>query len=158
MREGRAELGFVEGIDSLDGLESQMLTTDVLECVVRPGHRFARRGAIRPAELLDEPWIARESGSGTRAVAERALARKGIVLVPALEAASTEGLKRAVLDGGFALLSRLAVEEEVANGTLAAVPVWTSTCAASCAPCGSPRVPAPASLLWDWLATHAPHR
>ena len=45
------------------------------------------------------------------------------MLVPALEAASTEGLKRAVLGGGFALLSRLAVEEEVANGSLAAVPV-----------------------------------
>ncbi len=77
VREGRAELGFIEGIDALDGLESQMLSTDVLECVVRPGHRFARRRAIRPAELIDEPWIARESGSGTRAVAERALRASG---------------------------------------------------------------------------------
>ena len=123
VRAERAGLGFVEGIDSLEGLESQMLMTDELECVVRPGHRFARRAAIRPAELLDEPWIAREPASGTRAVAERALRERGIVLVRALEAASTEGLKRAVLGGGFALLSRLAVEEEVANGSLAAVPV-----------------------------------
>ncbi len=45
------------------------------------------------------------------------------MLVPALEAASTEGLKRAVLGSGFALLSRLAVEEEVSNGALVAVPV-----------------------------------
>ena len=158
VREGRAELGFIEGIDALDGLESQMLSTDVLECVVRPGHRFARRRAIRPAELIDEPWIARESGSGTRAVAERALARQGIVLVPALEAASTEGLKRAVLGGGFALLSRLAVEEEVANGTLAAVPVSDLDLRRELRAVRIAARPGAASLLWDWLATHAPHR
>ena len=158
VREGRAELGFVEGIDSLDGLESQMLLTDELECVVRPGHRFARRRLIRPAELLDEPWIAREAASGTRAVAERALRERGIVLVPALEAASTEGLKRAVLGGGFALLSRLAVEEEVANGSLAAVPVQDLDLRRELRAVRVPGRAGAAAQLWEWLATHAPHR
>jgi DNA-binding transcriptional LysR family regulator len=158
VRAGRAELGFVEGIDSLDGLEWQMLMTDVLECVVRPGHRFARRDSIRPAELLDEPWIAREPESGTRAVAERALRERGITLVPALEAASTEGLKRAVLGGGFALLSRLAVEQEVANGSLAAVPVQELDLRRELRAVRVSARPGPSALLWDWLATHAPHR
>ena len=158
VRAGRAELGFVEGIDPLEGLESQMLMTDVLECVVRPGHRFARREAIRPAELLDEPWIARERGSGTRAVAERALERRGIVLVPALEAASTEGLKRAVLEGGFALLSRLAVAAEVASGALAAVPVQELDLGRELRAVRLSSRPGAASSLWEWLATHAPHR
>jgi DNA-binding transcriptional LysR family regulator len=158
VRAGRAELGFVEGIDPLDGLESQMLMTDALACVVRPGHRFARRPAIRPAELLDEPWIAREAGSGTRAVAERALRERGIVLVPALEAASTEGLKRAVLGGGFALLSRLAVEEEVANGSLAAVPVLDLDLRRELRAVRASAGQGSAALLWEWLATHAPHR
>jgi DNA-binding transcriptional LysR family regulator len=158
VRAGRAELGFVEGIDELDGLESQLLLSDVLECVVRPGHRFARRTAIRPAELLDEPWIAREPESGTRAVAERALRQRGIVLVPALEAASTEGLKRAVLGGGFALLSRLAVEEEVANGSLAAVPVPELDLRRELRAVRLSARRGPAALLWDWLSTHAPHR
>jgi DNA-binding transcriptional LysR family regulator len=158
VREGRAELGFVEGIDPLDGLESQMLLTDELECVVRPGHRFARRRVIRPAELLDEPWIAREAASGTRAVAERALRERGIVLVPALEAASTEGLKRAVLGGGFALLSRLAVEEEIANGSLAAVPVQDLDLRRELRAVRVPGRAGSAALLWEWLATHAPHR
>jgi DNA-binding transcriptional LysR family regulator len=158
VREGRAELGFVEGIDSLDGLESQMLLTDELECVVRPGHRFARRRLIRPAELLDEPWIAREAASGTRAVAERALRERGIVLVPALEAASTEGLKRAVLGGGFALLSRLAVEEELANGSLAAVPVPDLDLRRELRAVRVPGQAGAATQLWEWLAAHAPHR
>jgi DNA-binding transcriptional LysR family regulator len=158
VRGGRAQLGFVEGIDALEGFETQMLMTDVLVCVVRPSHRFARRTSIRPPELLDEPWIAREAGSGTRAVAERALHERGIVLVPALEAASTEGLKRAVLDGGFALLSHLAVEQEVASGTLAAVPVPELDLRRELRAVRIARHPGPAEFLWDWLSAHAPHR
>ena len=80
------------------------------------------------------------------------------MLVPALEAASTEGLKRAVLDGGFALLSRLAVEEEVANGSLAAVPVSDLDLRRELRAVRLAARPGVASLLWDWLATHAPHR
>jgi DNA-binding transcriptional LysR family regulator len=158
VRDERAALGFVEGIDPLDGLESQMLMTDELVCVVRPGHRFARRDAIRPPELLDEAWIAREPASGTRAVAERALRERGIALVPAFEAASTEGLKRAVLDGGFALLSRLAVDEEVANGSLVAVPVRDLDLRRELRVVRLEARPGPASAFWDWLREHAPHR
>ena len=158
VRDGRVALGFVEGIDALDGLEAQMLMTDELVCVVRPGHRFARRDAIRPPELLDEAWIAREPASGTRAVAERALRARGIALVPAFEAASTEGLKRAVLDGGFALLSRLAVEEEVANGSLVAVPVRDLDLRRELRAVRLEARPGPAAAFWDWLRAHAPHR
>jgi DNA-binding transcriptional LysR family regulator len=158
VRDERAALGFVEGIDPLDGLESQMLMTDELVCVVRPGHRFARRDAIRPPELLDEAWIAREPASGTRAVAERALRARGIALVPAFEAASTEGLKRAVLDGGFALLSRLAVDEEVANGSLVGVPVRDLDLRRELRVVRLEARPGPASAFWDWLREHAPHR
>ncbi len=158
VRDERAALGFVEGIDPLDGLESQMLMTDELVCVVRPGHRFARRDAIRPPELLDEAWIAREPASGTRAVAERALRERRIALVPAFEAASTEGLKRAVLDGGFALLSRLAVDEEVANGSLVAVPVRDLDLRRELRVVRLEARPGPASAFWDWLRAHVPHR
>jgi DNA-binding transcriptional LysR family regulator len=155
VREGRVELGFVEGDDELAGLESQLLQVDELVCVVRPGHRFARRAAIRPAELLDEPWIARESRSGTRAIAEHALAARGIVLSPAFEAASIEALKRAVLDGGFALLSRLAVEDEVAGGTLAVVPVRDLDLHRELRAVRSAARPGSASAFWDWLRLHA---
>ena len=155
VREGRVELGFVEGDDELAGLESQLLQVDELVCVVRPGHRFARRAAIRPAELLDEPWIARESRSGTRTIAEHALAARGIVLSPALEAASIEALKRAVLDGGFALLSRLAIEDEVAGGTLAAVPVRDLDLHRELRAVRTARRDGSASAFWDWLQQHA---
>jgi DNA-binding transcriptional LysR family regulator len=81
-------------------------------------HRWARRGAVRAATPPGEPYLTREQGSGTRAVAAAALAAAGVPpLAPTLEAASTQSLKRAVPDGGFTLISRLAVEAEVRAGT-----------------------------------------
>jgi hypothetical protein len=62
-----------------------------------------------------QPFLAREAGSGTRAIAPAALGGKGIELAPAVELSSAESLMRAVLAGGFALLSERVVEREVAR-------------------------------------------
>jgi DNA-binding transcriptional LysR family regulator len=123
VRAGEAEVGFVEGNDDLSGLERLRVGVDELVVVVRAGHRWARRSSVRPAELTSEPFYAREPGSGTRAIAEQRLAEKGTALTPSLQAASTESLKRAVLDGGFALLSRHAIASELTSGSLVALPV-----------------------------------
>ena len=87
-------------------------------------------------DLQTEPFFTRERASGTRAVAEAALARHGVRLEPTAELASTQSLKRAVLSGGFTLLSRLAVQAEQQAGTLAALPVrgvvsWAASCVQS---------------------------
>ncbi len=74
-------------------------------------------------DLASEPYLARESGSGTRVVAAAALAGVGIELTPALEVASSQSLKRALAAGGFALMSRLAVNAEVQAGSLQALPI-----------------------------------
>jgi DNA-binding transcriptional LysR family regulator len=123
VRERRVAIGFVEGLDPLDGLETLTLVRDEIVAVVAPGHRWARRRAVPAEELPTEAFHARERGSGTRAVPAARLAARGVALEPQLEVASTQSLKRAVLGGGFALLSRLAVVDEVRAGTLAAVPV-----------------------------------
>jgi DNA-binding transcriptional LysR family regulator len=123
VREGTADIGFVEGIDSLTGLEALTLHRDELVAVIAPQHRWARRRSLRARELLGEPYLAREAGSGTRAVAAAALAGHGIELAPALEAASSQSLKRALESGGFALMSRLAVTAEVRAGMLTVLPI-----------------------------------
>jgi DNA-binding transcriptional LysR family regulator len=110
VRAGRVELGFVEGLDPLDGLEAFTVYRDEIVVVVAPGHRWARRRSIAAAELPGEPCFTREAGSGTRAVATAALERVGVELEPALEAASTGSILRALAGGGFALLSVLAAE------------------------------------------------
>lgn len=123
VRDHRADIGFVEGDDDVAGFEQLEVGVDELAVVVAAGHRWARRSSVRPQELASEPFYAREAGSGTRAVAEHRLADAGTRLAPSLEMASTESLKRAVLDGGFAVLSRLAIGSELSAGTLVALPV-----------------------------------
>ncbi|HET6506051.1 MAG TPA: LysR family transcriptional regulator [Baekduia sp.] len=123
VRERRAAIGFVEGRDPLDGLDVLTVQRDEIVAVVAHGHRWESRRSVAARELHDEPWLAREEGSGTRAVAAAALAAAGVTLSPMLEVASTESVKRALRTGGFALLSRLAIAADVRAGTLHALPV-----------------------------------
>lgn len=117
IRSRTAEIGFVEGLDRLDGLDAITVHRDELVAVVARATPWARRRSLRPQELTSEPYLAREAGSGTRAVAAAALAGAGLELYPALEVASSQSLKRALAGGGFALMSRLALTAEVQAGT-----------------------------------------
>lgn len=124
LRDGQVDIGFVESLEAVEGFETLEVAGDEIVAVVAASHPWARRRSVPAGALAAEPYLTRERGSGTRAVAATALARSGALeLEPALEAASTQSLKRAVLDGGFTLISRLAVEAEVAAGTLVALRV-----------------------------------
>jgi len=123
LRDGDVEIGFVEGPDALDDLDVLALLRDEIVAVVAPRHPWARRHAIGLTDLPREQFLTREAGSGTRAVAEAALAERGVTLEPTLELASTQSLKRTVLSGGFTLLSRVAVQAEHDAGALTILPV-----------------------------------
>jgi DNA-binding transcriptional LysR family regulator len=117
------DIGFIESLDPTEGLETVTVLSDEIVAVVAAGHPWARRRSIPLRLLPTEPYLSRETGSGTRAVATDRLAALGITLSPTIETASTQSLKRAVLDGGFTLISRLTIEAETLAGTLQAIPV-----------------------------------
>jgi DNA-binding transcriptional LysR family regulator len=123
VRENRADVGFVEGLDQLDGLEAKEVARDRIVLVVAAGHRWEKRRSVNPRELAGGRWISRESGSGTRAVAAEALATVGVELSPDLSLASLEGVKRSLAAGGFALISELALEPDLAAGRLITLPL-----------------------------------
>lgn len=123
VRERHVQVGFVEGVDDLHGFDSVVVAHDSIVVVVAADHRWRRQRSIDPARLGDEPYITREAGSGTRAVAQDALVRLGVDPTPRLETASLQSIKRALLDGGYSLLSPLAVESECRAGTLRTVPL-----------------------------------
>jgi DNA-binding transcriptional LysR family regulator len=157
VREGDAEIGFVEGLDRLDGLDALDLLRDEIVAVVAPGHPWARRRTVPAAALAREPFLTREAGSGTRAVAVAALAAAGIDLQPSLEAASSQSLKRAVLDGGFTLISRRTAEAEVQAGTLRALPVSGADLTRVLrAVRRRPALPPAAQRFWTWLGGENP--
>ncbi|WP_327358728.1 LysR family transcriptional regulator [Streptomyces sp. NBC_01304] len=122
---GEADLGFIEGIAAPGGLDEVKVAEDHLLVVVAPQHPWARRrSGITAAELAEAALILREQGSGTREVLAHALAGAGGPGKPLLELASTTAVKAATLSGaGPAVLSDLAVREEVAAQRLIPVPV-----------------------------------
>ncbi|HTU30490.1 MAG TPA: LysR family transcriptional regulator [Solirubrobacteraceae bacterium] len=123
VKDRRAAIGFIEGGATPDGLQSLVVARDALVVAVAPDHPWARRTRV-PLEALTTgaggAYLTRERDSGTRAVATAALAAHGVELTPALEVASIQGLKRMITAGGFSLLSRLAIADEVRVGTLVA--------------------------------------
>ncbi|MFE3190611.1 LysR family transcriptional regulator [Nocardia sp. NPDC059240] len=119
--EGRAGIGFVEGPQLPNGLESHEVGRDRLLVVVAASHPWARRAQVDAAELARTPLIYRESGSGTRNSFERAMRADMPGWEPnvALELSSTTAIKTAVAEGlAPAVLSSLAVATELAEGML----------------------------------------
>lgn len=122
---GGADLGFVEGLDVPAGLDAAVIGQDRLLVVAAPGHPWAnRRRPLTAAEVATTPLLLREEGSGTRQVLDASLAAHGGPAVPLLELASTTAVKTAAVSGaGPAVLSELAVADELSAHRLVAVPV-----------------------------------
>jgi len=123
LRRGTADLGFVEGPRAPDGLDGAVVAHDRLVVVTAPGHPWARRRtALTVRKLTETPLILREEGSGTRQVLESAL--DGTLAPPLMELSSTTAVKAAAVSGaGPAVLSELAVGEELSARRLVHVPV-----------------------------------
>ncbi|MEV5532107.1 LysR family transcriptional regulator [Streptomyces prunicolor] len=117
-----ADLGFVEGLSVPAGLDSTVIAHDHLIVVTAPTHPWARRQRPVPAaELASTPLILREKGSGTRQVLDAAL---GGLARPLIELSSTTAVKASVVSGaGPAVLSELAVGEELSMRRLVRIPV-----------------------------------
>ncbi|MFI6151824.1 LysR family transcriptional regulator [Kitasatospora sp. NPDC051170] len=121
---GEADLGFVESAAIPPGLDATVVARDELVVVTAPHHAWARRSRVRPAELAAAPLILREQGSGARQVLADVLASHGGPAGPLLELPSSTAVKAAAICGaGPAVLSRLAVEEDLLARRLVAIHV-----------------------------------
>jgi DNA-binding transcriptional LysR family regulator len=129
VRDGDADLGFIETPHVPSGLRSSVVGRDELVVIVPPDHKWARRArSLSASELSETPLVTREAGSGTRDSLTAALRQKlGDSIKqapPVLELSSAAAVRAAVLAGaGPAVMSRLAVVDDVAAGRLRTVAV-----------------------------------
>lgn len=125
--EGRTEIGFVGAARPQRGLEFEAVITDELVLAAPPDHPVASRGSVGVEELATIPMIVQQKGSGVRAVVEDALAGLGAPRASyavVMEMGLQQSVKAAALDGlGVTVISRSAIEREVEQGALVAVPI-----------------------------------
>lgn len=121
------ELAVIGKIDPHCGCDFRALTVDELELVVAPGHRWANISSIEFADLLTEPLLLRETGSGSGEALMAALQERGVEagrIRVAARLGSNEAIKEAVISGiGGAFLSRLSIRREVERKELIPVKV-----------------------------------
>ena len=121
------ELGIVGGRIRDEHLQYAKLADDEQVLIVPRRHRWWSKKQVPLDELIQEPLIMREQGSGSRMSMELNLREAGInpgnMLVSA-EMGSTAALKHAVRSGvGVAFISRRAVVDEVSHGLLRIITV-----------------------------------
>jgi DNA-binding transcriptional LysR family regulator len=122
--EGALDVGFSEGLARAEALSFSVFTEDELVLIAAPDDPLAQRAPLELGLLRELPLLMRELGSGTRAVAEQALAAHGIEPHVVMTLASTEAIKRTVAAGmGYAFVSGLAIETELDAGLLQVLPV-----------------------------------
>ncbi|MCD8490852.1 MAG: LysR family transcriptional regulator [Geovibrio sp.] len=108
-------------------LEYKVLLRDKIVLIVHKNHKFYDRASVFLEEILQESFIIREMGSGTRAAVEHAFKQKGYDF-DSLDAvamlSSTYSIKHAVKRQlGIAFMSQMALSEDECGGGIKAIPI-----------------------------------
>jgi DNA-binding transcriptional LysR family regulator len=125
--DGTIEVGVV-GAETRDKkILQERLIEDQMRLIVPARHPWSGSKTVRLEQLLREPFIVREQGSGTLAAIQERLRQKGSnveELNVVAEMGSTEAVRQGIRDGiGVSILSTLAVAEDLESGALKALSV-----------------------------------
>ncbi len=124
---GDIEMGLVEDQVFYPGVLTEKLCEDELVLVVGKDHPWGNNTKITKEQLVQEPFLRREKGSGTRRMMENRLQEMGIKpseLNVVMTSASTDLIIHAVEQGlGTAYVSRWGVRKQLSKGTLKSVKI-----------------------------------
>jgi DNA-binding transcriptional LysR family regulator len=97
---------------------------DQLMLILSPGHALAKKRSVCVDDLVNEPMIMKEMGSGTRKQVNDLFSRKGLTPNVLMETSNTEFIKQLVQRGeGISFLVEEAVAVEIREKRLATVAV-----------------------------------
>ncbi|MFC1532622.1 selenium metabolism-associated LysR family transcriptional regulator [Thermodesulfobacteriota bacterium] len=128
VREGDLELGVIGSKNSYKDLLYYELWKDELVLTVYKGHKWVKKSIVTLDELLEEPFILRETGSGTLKIIEDYFKSSGLEGINCLKTVARLGTSTAVKEGiksglGVSILSSRALETELEAGTLKTVKI-----------------------------------
>ena len=125
--DGDFELGVVGSKGNHKNIQSQKVWKDELVLAVPARHRLAKQEDVTPEVLMNEPFILRETGSGTLNIMEKYLREAaGLKDLDAFQVVARFGTSTAVKEGvkaglGISILSVRALESELKTGALKAL-------------------------------------
>ncbi len=110
--------------DEMDLNASRFLNNNLV-VVAHPRHPFRKQKRAIPLErMVEERFLVREEGSGTRSAVDRLFAEHGLRITPYMELGSGDAIKQGVMAGiGVSVLSTLSFPLEQHSGLLAVLNV-----------------------------------
>lgn len=121
------DLGLIEAPSHNPNLVTKVCCEDNLVLICAPNSPLAKRTTVTPREVASEPYITRETGSGTRECIDDFFKANDVSLDEvnlSMELGSREAIKGAVAAGlGVAVVSTTTVAKEVRLGELVTVPL-----------------------------------
>ncbi len=124
---GECEFGLVGAVAKGKSVYQEKLIEDEMKLVIPFDHKWAGKKSLPLAALLEEPFIIRESGSGTLESVETSLNANGystrdfnIAAVMGSTAAVIQGIKSKV---GVSIVSTVAIAEDLQSGKLKALSI-----------------------------------
>lgn len=126
--DGAMEFGIVGSKEKIPSISFEKLWGDELLFCTASNHHLALKKSIGIDDLMKEPFIIREAGSGTRRIIEkhlndtfnRSLVDFNIVATLGSSTAVKEGIKSGL---GVSILSKWSVESEIKSGSFLAIPI-----------------------------------
>jgi len=122
---GKIEIGMVGAKTDQMGIIQEKVIEDEMRVIIPAGHRWAGKKSIPLKEVSREPFIVRESGSGTLTSIKQSLSEKGHHIESfniVAEMGSTEAIIQGIKgNAGISILSSIAVDDNLKAGTLNAL-------------------------------------
>ncbi len=124
LAENEIDLAIMGRVPPGADLEDEPVLPNPLVVVAAAAHPLARKRRIAFEALMDEVWLVREEGSGTRLALDRFLDERGLSPRERLVLSSNSAIKQAAIAGlGVAVIARAALDLELAARRLAVLDV-----------------------------------
>ncbi|MGH9597688.1 MAG: LysR substrate-binding domain-containing protein [Edaphobacter sp.] len=123
----QVSIGLIEAPGHRPDLRIEPFAEDELSLILPPSHRWAKKTMLRAAEIVQEPILLRESGSGMRRFVEKYLESNGVLsqqLRTNIDMNSTEAIISAVEAGlGIGFVPVMALDKAKQTASIKIVPL-----------------------------------